>query len=852
MFPFRVVSVTPKLPKPIDRLRELAYDFWFSWNPVGIEFFRSINPDLWREVRHNPVKFLMSVQEKDLEAASQDEEYLFLYKRVFELYDRYLTEDTWFSKQYPEHKEDQIAYFSAEFGLHESHPIYSGGLGLLAGDHCKSASDLGLPFTGVGLLYKQGYFDQRINAEGWQEVAYPYLNFYELPITRVNKPDGSLLTVPVDLPGRTVHAQVWRVKVGRVNIYLLDTDNPKNTPEDRLLTGQLYGGDRQYRLSQEILLGIGGVRALRAVGINPRAWHINEGHAAFLVVERIRELMRYGISFDTARELVRASTIFTTHTPVPAGHDIFNEEMIKEFFEPAIAGMGIEFETFKNLAWDNPRNGFNMTLLAINHSYLFNGVSRLHGKVSRDMFSPYCCELHPEEIPVKYITNGVHVESWLASELKEIFPRFLGKGWTKQVTQPQMWGKIDDVPDRELWRVHRFLKEKMINFVRASIKQQRRRNLEPAHCINEVEEYLDPDILTIGFARRFATYKRATLLFRDRERLARLVNDRERPVRFVYAGKAHPADAAGHELISQIYELSNQPEFRGKVLLLENYDIHMARHLVQGVDVWLNTPRRPLEASGTSGQKAALNGLINASTLDGWWPEAYNGNNGFAIGTEDIYHDNALQDRDDCYSLFNVLEERLIPVYYRREGGMSPEWIQMMKNSIKTIAPVFNTDRMVAEYAERFYIPAIKRGKTFEENNNYIAIRAGRLKKFLSENWDKISFVSVKSSGRSRMLVGESLEISAVVNLGPVKPQCVTVEIVYGNVEDTGLKNIKFVPMEFAGEAGTGIYNYKGTLLLPQGAMGYTVRVRPGSKDFSHAELPLVTWDRGFKTQPQS
>ncbi len=846
MFPYRFISVAHELPEPIARLKELAYDFWFSWRPNGIELFRLINPDLWREVEHNPIKFSMNVSAKDLEAASQDEDYLLLYKRVFELYDRYISEETWFAKHYPEQKNDVIAYFSAEFGLHDSHPIYSGGLGLLAGDHCKSASDLGLPFVGVGLLYKHGYFTQKINAEGWQEAEYPYLNFFELPITPVRNPDDSQLAIPVELPGRTVFVQVWKAKVGRVNIYLLDADVPANAAEDRLLTGTLYGGDRQCRISQEILLGIGGVKVLRALGINPRVWHINEGHAAFLIVERIGELMRQGVSYDTAREVVRASTIFTTHTPVPAGHDLFSEEMINDFFKHVVSEMGIDLETFKELAWDRERDSFNMTLLAMRHSYLSNGVSRLHGRVARNMFRNYFNNLHPEEIPITSVTNGVHIETWTAWHLRELFSRYLGKRWVEQVAQPQVWESIELIPDEVLWKVHRLLKEKMISVVRSNLKRQRRRNREPLQNILEIDEYLDTDTLTIGFARRFATYKRATILFREKEKLKRLVNNPEQPVRFVFAGKAHPADLAGQELLRQIYLVSNEPEFRGKILLLENYDIHLARHLIQGVDVWLNTPRRPMEASGTSGQKAALNGVINISTLDGWWPEAYNGRNGFAVGSESEYHDEESQDRDDCYSLYNILEEKLIPMYYRKESGLPREWVRMMKDSIKTIAPIFNTHRMVAEYTERFYIPTIERGMLFSKNNNHTAERASNFKKYIVENWDSVSFVSVESNSSSIMRVGERSEISAVVHLGPIQPRDVSVEVVYGEAGDGGLENITTVPMVQVEETAQSTYRFTGNPVLPQGALGYTVRVRPNSIDFPYTELPLVTWAPSF------
>lgn len=845
MFPYCVISVTPKLPESISRLRELAYDFWFSWKPGGIEFFRTISPELWREAGHNPVRFLMRAREEDLAAASRDEDYLAIYRRVFELYDRYMSEETWFQKEYPQHKDDIIAYFSAEFGLHESHPIYSGGLGLLAGDHCKSASDLGLPFVGIGLLYKHGYFYQKIDAEGKQEAEYPSLNFYELPIAPVNGPDGSQLTVSVELPGRIVFVQVWKAKVGKVNLYLLDADTPRNAKEDRNLTGSLYGGDRQTRISQEILLGIAGVRALRAMGIYPRAWHINEGHAAFLIVERIRELVREGVPFDTASEVVRSSTIFTTHTPVPAGHDLFDEETIEDFFAPMTAELGIDIRAFKKLAWDDERNSFNMTLLALRHSCFSNGVSRLHGRVARDMFRSNYPGLHPEEIPVTSITNGVHTETWMAWELRDLIYRYLRKGWEAyryQIGQTGIWNRVEQIPDEELWKVHRLLKEKMIAFVRSSLRHQMRRNRQPADRILEVDQYLDPDILTIGFARRFATYKRAVLLLRDRERLNRMVNDPDWPVRFIFSGKAHPADLAGQELIRIIYELSNSPEFRGKILLIENYDIHAARHLLQGADAWLSTPRRPMEASGTSGMKAAINGLINISTLDGWWAEAYDGANGFAVGSDTDYADEELQDRDDCYSLYNVLEEKLIPMYYQREDGLPRGWLKMVKNSIKTIAPVFNTNRMVAEYTERFYIPAIKRGEEFTKNNNSVAAGAAGFKKFITDNWDKVFFISVVSNGKPKMLAGERLEVAAVLNLGPIDPQSVSVEIVYGEAGGSDLKNISTVPMTVSERIDQYIYRFSGMIVLPQGALGYAVRVRPNHGDVPHHELPLVKW----------
>jgi len=844
MFPFRVVSVTPKLPESISRLKELAYDFWFSWTTEAVELFRSIKPDLWRETGHNPVRFLIRISAEDLERVARDDDFLASYRRVLELYDRYQGEETWFAKHYPEHKEDVVAYFSAEFGLHESHPIYSGGLGLLAGDHCKSASDLGLPFVGVGLLYKHGYFKQRINSQGWQEADYPRLNFNELPVTPVYDENGGQLTIKLRFPGRDVYVLVWKAKVGRVWLYLLDADTPKNSAEDRQLTGRLYGGDHRYRISQEILLGVGGVKALHAMGIKPSVWHINEGHAAFLIVERLRELLAEGLTFNTAREVVRSSTIFTTHTPVPAGHDIFSRETMVDFFAHMVNGQGMEINNLLELGWDRERGGFNMTLLALNNSCFSNGVSRLHGEVSRKMFLHHYDGLHPEEVPVTSITNGVHIETWLAGELRELYCRYLGRDCLENL-QPEVWDKIEQIPDEELWRVHRLLKVKMIDFVHSALKRQLMRNYESSRRIDEVHDYLNPDVLTIGFARRFATYKRATLLFREPERLKRMLNHPERPVRFIFAGKAHPADKAGQELIKTIFDLSNEPEFRGKILLLENYDIHMARHLLHGVDVWLNTPRRPMEASGTSGQKAALNGVINISTLDGWWPEAYDGKNGFAIGSACDFQDEEVQDREDSHSLFSILEEELIPRYYRRQAGLPREWIATMKHSIKTIAPVFNTRRMVVEYTSKLYIPSIRRGKTMRENNYALAEKVSQYKQLLRDNWEQIKFVRIETNGTPKMSEGQSLDVKVELDLGRLHQDNVVVELVYGLVGDCGLKKIKMLPLKRV-DFWEGRHLYQGSLILPQGGLGYTVRVRANSEDFPYTELPLVKWAPGF------
>ncbi|KJS17586.1 MAG: alpha-glucan phosphorylase [Peptococcaceae bacterium BRH_c4b] len=845
MYAFRTISVKPKLPEEIKRLKELAYNFWFSWNTNARALFRKINETLWDDVNHNPVKFLLHVNEEDLEDIAQNDEYIKDYNRVFADFDRYMNRKTWFEKIYPQYNTAPVAYFSAEFGLHESHPIYSGGLGLLAGDHLKSASDLGIPLVGVGLLYRHGYFNQAINRDGSQVAQYLHHTFSERPIIPVA--DGKEKLISVEMSGRTVYAKVWKCLVGRITLYMLDSNIPQNSLEDRKITDQLYGGDRETRISQEILLGIGGVKALRLEGINPAAWHINEGHAAFLILERIRELVAGGLSFETAREIVSSNTLFTTHTPVPAGHDLFSAEQIERYLGNLYEQLNIEREDLLELGWDEERKEFNMTLLALRISSYCNGVSKLHGEVTKEMFSYLYPGVPVEEVPVHYITNGVHTGSWLAQEIKDLYYIYLGEDWHENITDRNVWKKVREIPDNLLWAVHQSLKEKMISFARKNLKKQRLRNQEPTNRVKEVEQFLRPNVFTIGFARRFATYKRAGLLFLDRERLEKLINNPHMPVQIVFAGKAHPADTAGQELISQVYSLSNEEPFKGKIVFLENYDIHMARILVQGVDIWLNTPRRPMEASGTSGQKAAANGVLNLSILDGWWPEGYNGENGFAIGEKKHYDSEDMQDRDDCYSLYATLEEKVLPAYYGLDGAFPREWLRMMKNSIVTISPVFSTERMVQEYSERFYIPSIKRWSYFTEDNYSAARRFKDFKQAITENWQHVSINRVETNANREINVGSLLKITAYVHLGPLCPDDVDLEVVYGNITDRGLTNISISPMTYEDSGEDGAHRYLGQLILPQGTYGYTVRVIPGHQDFVRKfELPLIIWSGNF------
>ena len=843
MYPYRTVSVIPELPETINRLSELARNLWFSWHPQAQLLYSKLDPLLWEEVNHNPIKQLLYVDGVKLKNAAADLEYLAIYKGVIADLDNYMGGQTWFQRTYPNLSDQLVAYFSAEFGVHESNPVYSGGLGLLAGDHCKSASDLGVPFVGVGILYKQGYFCQRINRDGWQEAHYTFMDFNEMTVTPAHRSDGGEVIITVRLPGRDVFVKVWELQVGRIIIYFLDTDLSQNSKEDRHLTSKLYGGDQDTRISQEIILGIGGTKALREMGISPTAWHINEGHAAFIILERVRELINRGIPLSTAREAVRASTIFTTHTPVPAGHDVFSGEMIDRYLGYLYDEIKTNREGFMALGWDQERQGFNMTRLALNHAAFTNGVSKLHGEVSKKMFQHLFSGIPLEEIPIHSVTNGVHTETWVAPEMRSLFARYLGVDWVDNISDQGQWQRVYGIPDQELWETHQKLKGRMIKFVQNNIYRRMERNFQPLELIRECAGYLSKNVLTIGFARRFATYKRANLLLQDKERLSRLVNDPERPVQIIFAGKAHPADRPGQELIKMINDLSLEEEFRSKIVLVEDYDINVSRHLLQGVDVWLNTPRRPHEASGTSGQKAAVNGVVSCSILDGWWPEAYNGENGFAIGTEKDYQNDEVQDQEDASSLFDLLEQIIIPYYYRRVEGIPREWVHHMKDCLATIPWQFSTERMVKEYTQRFYLNAALRGREFAANDFQLAARIEQFKRLLQDHWSHIRFCSVEVEQPPALSVGSGLLLRAEVFLGAVKPQDIILEVVYGKVSDHGLDQMILVPMELIQESGDNKYQYSTKIYLMRGTSGYTLRIRPNDKDFAHPfELPLIKW----------
>jgi starch phosphorylase len=701
------------LPRRIQRLGEMAHNLWWTWNPTAQRLFYRIDFALWERVNHNPLLFLRSVGRTEINAAALDPVYLELYDRVFASYDEYMNaKDTWCTSTYKTRCKKTIAYFSFEYGLHELLPIYSGGLGVLAGDHLKEASDLGLPLVAIGLMYGEGYFSQRISEDGWQDSINNPLNFDDLPVLPVLDQDDELLKITLTFPDRTVNACIWELRVGRIPLYLLDTDLDENQPNDRKLTARLYYSDIDLRVAQEVLLGVGGVRALRALGYEPGVWHMNEPHAAFLTLERVRELVAAGMSFDKAVAKTRPNNVFTTHTPVPAGNDEFPLWLMDKHLSNFWDELGLERDQFIDLARNRQSWGetFSMPVLALRLSDSHNAVSELHGHVSRRMWNYLWPEIKdPEDVPITYVTNGVHTASWLARRMRVLFDRYLGPDWLEHLDDPELWVRMDAIPDQELWAVRMHLKRKLAFYVLNRVRNRwMQGGYHPVQAI-AAGAMLDPYVLTIGFARRFATYKRANLVFSDLDRLLEIVNKPNRPVQIIFAGKAHPADEPGKQLIQEVYRIVKKAENGGRLVFLEDYDMNLARYLVQGVDVWMNNPRRPNEASGTSGMKAAINGVLNFSVLDGWWREAFNGDNGWAIGP-DAELDNQVQDESDAEDLYDVLENQIVPLYYGERGAddMPRKWVTRMKDSIRTITPQFGTRRMLKEYVEQLYIPAAK------------------------------------------------------------------------------------------------------------------------------------------------
>ncbi len=700
-----------QLPKKLARLGDLAYNLWWTWQPEAGHLYARLDRAMWERLNHNPIRMLREVERARLNEIVKDKDYMVSYKQVFAEFDLYLAQsDTWTHQTQPKLAQNPIAYFSMEFGLHETLPIYSGGLGVLAGDHLKEASDLGLPLTGVGFMYAQGYFSQRIGEDGWQEALNNPLIFADLPALPVLK-DGEPVTIEIEFPDRKLAAHIWEVRVGRIPLYLLDSNVESNSDYDRLLTGRLYWSDLDRRIMQEVLLGIGGVRALRALELNPTVWHMNEGHAAFLTLERARELVEDGDTFETAIDKTRGQNIFTTHTPVPAGNDEFPLWLMDKYLAAIWPQLGLDREQFYDIARHQQPHGetFSMGVLALKFSKGRNAVSELHGHVSREMWHFLWKDERVEDVPITHVTNGVHTANWMARRLRMLLDLHFGEGWMDRLDDPQLWEKLDTLPNEALWAVRQHLKRKMNFYLRERVRD--RWTVGGFHPVQVVSSgvLLNPYVLTIGFARRFATYKRASLILSDVERLLHVINRPNMPVQIVFAGKAHPADDPGKRLIQEIYRTVKRAETGGRLVFVEDYDMNLARYLVQGVDVWLNTPRRPMEASGTSGMKAGLNGALNFSILDGWWREAYNGKNGWSIGEDKQWESSDEQDVADAQDMYNKLENEIIPMYYGRDIENVPtEWVERMKESIKTVTPNFSTRRMVKEYAERLYAKALE------------------------------------------------------------------------------------------------------------------------------------------------
>ncbi|MGO8949762.1 MAG: alpha-glucan family phosphorylase [Ktedonobacterales bacterium] len=865
------LAVFPTIPPRIGRLHELAYNLWWTWNPDAQVLYSTIDPELWQRSEHNAVRLLSEAAPERLNALAHDTGYLAHYDLTLANFDEYMgnrgsmgdgsqlsdmsdmdPQNTWYSRTYPEFQDNVIAYFSAEFGLHESLPIYSGGLGILSGDHCKEASDLGLPLVSVGFLYPQGYFRQRINREGGQEAIYEKLHFSQVAAVPATDTSGREVIISVGLPGRKVYAKVWRVQVGRVSLYLMDTDIEPNAPADRTLSARLYGGDHEMRLAQEIMLGIGGVRALRALRIDAKVWHMNEGHAAFLQLERCRELVNgLDVPFEVAHEIAAANAIFTTHTPVAAGNDAFDFSLIDTYFGQYWSELRLDRDSFHALAYQQTEWGprFSMTVLALRLSAQQNGVSRLHGEVSRRMWHFLWPEIEVDEVPIGSVTNGVHTATWLAPRLNALYKHYLGSDWYARLDELSTWTRTNDIPDGELWEAHRELKADLIAYARARLARQRIRLGESAAAINEASKLLDPQALTLGFARRFATYKRATLIFNDPLRLERLLNNTQHPVQIIFAGKAHPADKPGQDLIKQVYEFSRRPEFEGKIVFLEDYDMDMARHLVSGCDVWLNNPIRPHEASGTSGQKASLNGLPNCSILDGWWEEGWNGDNGWAFGESREYQSDQARDEADSSALYDVLEQTVVPLYFEAGlDGVPHNWVAVMKQAIQTVAPAFSMRRMVKDYVTDLYVPARKRGLRVDAGGYALAKKLAAWRSVIRAKWGNVT-LEVSGPREGQLAVGQPVEIVATLRLGDLKPEDVRVELVVARDEDGLILDRRVLEMErvpvstalsketkdTAKEMKDAQYRYTGSILPENsGSLIYGVRLVPSYPDLAH------------------
>jgi len=867
----RTFTVRPSLPEPLQDLKVVASNLFWSWHMDITDIFRRIDYDLWKQCAHNPVKMLGMVSQARLEDLARNEGFLYQLQQAKTKLQETLNAPSWYDKIYSaKAKKPLIAYFSAEFGAHESLPIYSGGLGILAGDHLKSASDLGVPLVGVGLMYQKGYFRQYLNTDGWQQELYLDNDFYNMPLAMVTKPSGHPLTVSVQLPARTVVCQIWRAEVGRIPLYVLDTNVPANSVNDRTITQTLYGGDTETRICQEIVLGIGGLKALYAMGLEPTVCHMNEGHAAFLALERIRKMRSlHNMTFEEAVEVTRAGNVFTVHTPVAAGNDEFPVEMMDKYFGHYFSKLGIHRDQFLGLGRIHPADhneSFKMPVLAMRMSSYRNGVSQLHGEVSRKIWAGLWPDLPNDQVPITSITNGVHAQSWLSAEINSLLERYLGAHWSDEIVDKSIWHNIDQIPDEELWRIHQRCKERLVGFARARLKRQLQRRGAFHTELGWAEEILDPEALTIGFARRFATYKRGNLLLREPHRLLKLLSNTEQPVQFIFSGKAHPRDTAGKDLIRQIVHFASEnPQIRRKLIFLEDYDIDIARYMVQGVDIWLNNPRRPMEASGTSGMKAALNGVLNMSTLDGWWCEGYIPDGGWIIGAGEEYDDLSYQDQVESQAIYNLLEQEIVPLFYSRSKDRLPRrWIRRMKNTVKWCAPRFNTSRMIAEYTRRFYNPAAAKWEELTADSMARAKALSLWKAATRTAWGDLQFMDVQvqsvegqpyaswNGHKPELKVGGELKIMTLVRMGRLKPTDISVQIYHGQVDSVGrVESGLITDMQYVEGSlnPDNIATFAGVLpCRVSGQQGFCPRIMPRHEDLVEPyESGLILWEGAVK-----
>ncbi len=845
-------NVVPSLPENLEPLREIAYNLHWSWNQDAQELFRRLDRDLWENTHHNPVLMLGKISQDRLREASEDDGFISHMNRVYLQLTIYMQEVTWYQKKYRGDDKPFVAYFSAEYGLTECLQIYSGGLGVLSGDHLKSASDLGIPLVAVGLCYKEGYFQQYLTSDGWQQERYELTDFHNQPMTLVTDNNNKPLKISLDFPGRKVFFQIWKIQVGRVPLYLLDTNISENNDEDKRITRALYGGNKETRIQQEIILGIGGIRALHALGIKPSVCHMNEGHSAFLSLERIRMLIQEGLSFEEAKNIGFYSNVFTTHTPVPAGIDVFDNDLVEKYFgsyyRSELKISDKEFYRLGTIIKDKPPANFNMAHLAMNMAGFVNGVSKLHGQVSKKLWVEGFKEIPFDEIPIDYVTNGVHTRSHLSNEMNELLFRYIGDNFLQNTSDKEAWQAVDEIPDEELWRTHERRRERLVSFARKRLRQQ---IINRGGSLSEIEaakEVLNAEALTIGFARRFATYKRATLIFRNLERLADILGNNDFPVQLIIAGKAHPQDEEGKKLIQDIIAYTKEEPFRKRVVFLENYDMNIARYMVEGCDVWLNNPRRPLEASGTSGMKVIANGGLNFSVLDGWWDEAFDPKYGWKIGNGEEYADPDYQDEVESRLIYDTLEKEIIPLFYERgEDQLPRKWISMMKASMRDLGPIFNTNRMVEEYTTKFYLKSNQKRNYLKENNWAKAKEFTIWKTNLLKNWNQIKFVDAKVVKElSEVKVDSKYALSAEVYLGELTPNDVEVQIYYGKVDkkDDTTNNFAITMKHVSSDEEKKTHKFEGEIVCKStGHFGFTFRILPKHELLINPfELSVIHW----------